>query len=234
MGSHAADRRHAAGAGTTSRAYGAAGRQLEDLGHRLGTRVSRIAVAEHLKNGMSWLIAARNLSLMHIAVYDAMVAAWDSKYAYKRLHPSAVRVGLTSAVADPASPSYPSEHAVAAGAASGVLAYVFPDRAAFFREKAEEAARSRIWCFVFLQFPIPSGAFMNPNGLRQLLLGQSRKNARRAQLPSANDIRHEQFPSFICRSGANCLPPSPMCRPATRRGRATTAASCYMVPLSDF
>jgi len=120
-------------------------------------RWSEIAVAEHLKNGMSWLIAARNLSLMHIAVYDAMVAAWDSKYAYKRLHPSAVRVGLTTAMAEPSSPSYPAEHAVAAGAASEVLAYVFPDRAAFFREKAEEAARSRITAGVSYPSDVAAG-----------------------------------------------------------------------------
>jgi membrane-associated phospholipid phosphatase len=107
-------------------------------------RWSEIAVAEHLRNGSNWLVAARNLALMHIAIYDAMVAAWDSKYTYKRPRPNEVRDGLTTVVANPLSPSYPAEHAVAAGAASEVLAYVFPDRAAFFRENAEEAARSRV------------------------------------------------------------------------------------------
>jgi membrane-associated phospholipid phosphatase len=107
-------------------------------------RWSEIAVAEHLRDGTNWLIAARDLSLMHIAIYDAMVAAWDSKYAYDRPRPGAVDSGLTTVVANPASPSYPAEHAVAAGAASEVLAYIYPDRAAFFREKAEEAARSRL------------------------------------------------------------------------------------------
>jgi membrane-associated phospholipid phosphatase len=107
-------------------------------------RWSEIAVTEYLKNGSSWLIAARGLALMHIAIYDAMVAAWDSKYTYNRPHPSTVNAGLTTVAANPPSPSYPAEHAVAAGAASEVLAYIFPDRAAFFREKAEEAARSRL------------------------------------------------------------------------------------------
>jgi membrane-associated phospholipid phosphatase len=81
---------------------------------------------------------------MHIAIYDALVAAWDSKYAYNRPHPSAVKADLTTVVANSPSPSYPAEHAVAAAAASEVLAYVFPDRASFFREKAEEAASSRL------------------------------------------------------------------------------------------
>ena len=107
-------------------------------------RWSEIAVAEHLKNGSNWLVAARNLALMHIAIYDAMVAAWDSKYTYNRPRPNEVKAGLTTVVMNPLSPSYPAEHAVAAGAASAVLAYVFPDRATFFREKAEEAALSRV------------------------------------------------------------------------------------------
>jgi membrane-associated phospholipid phosphatase len=44
----------------------------------------------------------------------------------------------------PRSPSYPAEHAVAAGAASAILAYLYPDRAAAYVARAEEAARSRM------------------------------------------------------------------------------------------
>jgi membrane-associated phospholipid phosphatase len=107
-------------------------------------RWSEIAIAEHLKNGASWQVSARDLALMHIAIYDAMVAAWESKYAYNRPRPSAVKADLTTIVMNPAYPSYPAAHAVAAGAASEVLAYIYPDRAGFFREKAEEAAHSRV------------------------------------------------------------------------------------------
>src|SRR5215471_12984359 len=63
-------------------------------------RWSEIAVAEHLKNGSNWLVAARNLALMHVAIHDAMVAAWDSKYAYQRPRPSEVKTGLTTVVAN--------------------------------------------------------------------------------------------------------------------------------------
>jgi membrane-associated phospholipid phosphatase len=107
-------------------------------------RWSEIAIAEHLKNGAPWQMAARDLALMHIAIYDAMIAAWDSKYAYNRPRPSAVKAELATVVANPPSPSYPAEHAVAAGAAAEVLAYLYPDRASYFRDKAEEAARSRL------------------------------------------------------------------------------------------
>jgi membrane-associated phospholipid phosphatase len=120
-------------------------------------RWSEIAVAEHLKAGIPWQLAARDLSLMHIAIYDAMVAAWDSKYAYKRPRPSAVSGSLATAIPNPPSPSYPAEHAVAAGAASEVLAYIFPARADHFRELAEEAARSRLIAGVNYQSDIAAG-----------------------------------------------------------------------------
>jgi membrane-associated phospholipid phosphatase len=120
-------------------------------------RWSEIAVAEHLKGGAPWQIAVRDLSLMHIAIYDAMVAAWDSKYAYKRPHPSVIRTSLTTTMPNPPSPSYPSEHAVAAGAASEVLAYVYPERAAYFRRLADEAAGSRLVAGVNFQSDVEEG-----------------------------------------------------------------------------
>jgi membrane-associated phospholipid phosphatase len=107
-------------------------------------RWSELATAEYLKGGSNWLPASRGLALMHVAIYDSMVAAWDSKYAYNRPRPNAVKTDLKTAIPTPPSPSYPAEHAVAAGAASEVLAYLFPDRAQFFRDQAAEAARSRI------------------------------------------------------------------------------------------
>ncbi len=87
---------------------------------------------------------ARMLALVNVAIYDAMVAAWDSKYTYNRARPSEFDASLTTVIANPQSPSYPSEHAVAAGAASAVLAYLFPSKADFFNAKAEEAGRSRM------------------------------------------------------------------------------------------
>ena len=103
-----------------------------------------IALDEVLRNNLPWQWAMRDFALMHAAIYDAMVAAWDSKYAYNRRRPSEIDVGLVTALPNPQSPSYPAEHAVAAGAAAAVLSYLFPERAAFFAQKAEEAARSRL------------------------------------------------------------------------------------------
>jgi membrane-associated phospholipid phosphatase len=86
-----------------------------------------------------------------MAMYDANVAAWDSKYAYNRPRPSEVDPALKTKLPVPRSPSYPSEHAATAAAAAEVLSYFFPAEAASFTSLAEEAARSRI--YAGLQFP---------------------------------------------------------------------------------
>ena len=90
------------------------------------------------------LNAARHVALVNVAIYDATVAAWDSKYAYSRRRPSELDPSLSTVLPKPQSPSYPSEHAVTAGAASATLAYLFPDEAKRFTDQAEEAARWRL------------------------------------------------------------------------------------------
>lgn len=86
----------------------------------------------------------RLVTLLSVAMYDATVAAWDSKYAHNRRRPSELDPSFVPAIATPRSPSYPSEHAVMAGAAAAILAYLMPQDAQLFADKAEEAARSRV------------------------------------------------------------------------------------------
>ncbi len=102
-------------------------------------RWNELALQQALKNGIGGPRASRIMALLNVAIYDATITAWDSKYAYNRPRPN-----LETAIPTPNSPAYPSEHAVAAGAASTVLAYLFPDDAAMFQIKAEEAGQSRL------------------------------------------------------------------------------------------
>jgi membrane-associated phospholipid phosphatase len=85
------------------------------------------------------------------AMYDATVAAWESKYFYNRERPSAVDHNLPTAVAVPDSPSYPSEHAAAAQAAAAVLGYLLPTEAQSFQTMAEQTGWSRVLAGV--QYP---------------------------------------------------------------------------------
>jgi membrane-associated phospholipid phosphatase len=88
--------------------------------------------------------AYRVMALLNGAIYDATIAAWDAKYTFKRPRPGLGHADLETAIPTPNSPSYPDAHAVTAGAAATVLAYLFPDDAEHFSELATEAADSRV------------------------------------------------------------------------------------------
>src|SRR5262249_27507050 len=82
------------------------------------------------------------------AMYDATVAAWDSKYAYNRPRPNEMDPTLRTRIPTPRSPSYPSEHAATAAAAAAVLSYFFPAESADFQAAAEEAGKSQVYAGV--------------------------------------------------------------------------------------
>ena len=97
-----------------------------------------------LAKGIGVPRASRALALLNVAIHDATVAAWDSKYAYNRARQADFDHGLVPAIPTPDSPAYPSEHAVTAGAAEAILSYLFADDAVMFKTWAEEAGRSRL------------------------------------------------------------------------------------------
>jgi membrane-associated phospholipid phosphatase len=95
-------------------------------------------VSEQSKNPP---LASRGYGLVSAAMYDAIVATYHWKYVYKREAPTATN----SVVPAGADPSYPDDHAAIAGAASRVLAYLFPEKAAAaYDQEAEAAAESRV------------------------------------------------------------------------------------------
>lgn len=114
-------------------------------------RWNEIAIEASVRSNLTSQPGARVFALLSVAIYDALVAAWDAKYTYNRPRPSEVDAGLPTVVATPQSPSYPAEHAVVAGAASAVLAYLWPQEAQQFATQAEEAAQSRVLAGV--QYP---------------------------------------------------------------------------------
>jgi membrane-associated phospholipid phosphatase len=86
----------------------------------------------------------RAFAMLNVAIHDAFIAAWDAKYTHNRRRPGEADPQLVTVLPVPRSPSYPCEHAVAAGAGSTVLAHLFPTEAQRFVEAAEEASRSRV------------------------------------------------------------------------------------------
>lgn len=98
--------------------------------------IARDLVAKHRTSAPE---ATRVYALLSVAQYDALVFAWAEKYRHQRAAPS----GRPS-VPVSGDPSYPSEHAVLAAVSAAVLTYVYPDEAAFLRERAQQHSLSRI------------------------------------------------------------------------------------------
>ena len=123
-----------------------------------GYRWNEIAVNLLVKNNITGPRSARVLSLLNVAIYDATIAAWDSKYVYNRPRPSEINSQVAPAIPVTNSPSYPSEHAAAAGAAAAVLGYLFPNDALAYANQAQECGESRL--NAGLQFPSDVSAGM--------------------------------------------------------------------------
>jgi membrane-associated phospholipid phosphatase len=122
-----------------------------------GYRWMQVASQQMLAQNVAAPLFTRGMSLVSVAIYDSTIAAWDSKYAWNRLSPNAMDSTIQPLVAATGNPSYPSEHAVAAGAASVVMAYLFPTMAETYSDLAEEAARSRVYAGASFPSDIAAG-----------------------------------------------------------------------------
>lgn len=84
--------------------------------------------------------SSRSYSYVSAAMEDAVIAAYHWKYKYNRAAPG----GKPSVDASP-DPSYPSEHAAIAGAASRLIAYLYPEYPkARLEERADDVAQARV------------------------------------------------------------------------------------------
>jgi len=96
--------------------------------------------------------SARALALVHMAAMDATIACYDAKYTYWLIRPYQADKAITSPIARPNHPSYPSSHACSSGAAANVLAALFPADAAELIAMADEAGESRLYAGIHYRF----------------------------------------------------------------------------------
>ncbi|MFN8465905.1 MAG: phosphatase PAP2 family protein [Caldilineaceae bacterium] len=122
-----------------------------------GYRWTQIAIDQVNKKPINVPRFNRLLALLHVAIYDGMIAAWDAKYAYARPRPSEIDHKFVPMIPNPASPAYPDERAVAAGAAAAILSYIYPDDAHSFADLADAAAHSRVMAGVSFPSDVAAG-----------------------------------------------------------------------------
>lgn len=103
-----------------------------------------IAKRYALRDRLNPLRTARMFCYLNQAMMDAGISCWDAKYYYHYPRPIQNIPDFQTIVGTPNFPSYTSGHSVFSAAGSEVLAYLFPDDAAQFRQWAQDAARSRV------------------------------------------------------------------------------------------
>jgi hypothetical protein len=89
--------------------------------------------------------AARAFALLNMAMHDAAVGCWDTKFAYFNPRPSQLDPSIKTVIGLPNFPAYTSGHSTFSAAAAAVLSYLFPASAAQFDAMKEEAAISRLY-----------------------------------------------------------------------------------------
>lgn len=104
-----------------------------------------IAAPYIARAGFSEVRAARAYALLNMAMHDAAVACWDTKYAYFNPRPSQLDPRIKTILGLPNFPSYVSGHSTFSAAAAEVLSYLFPSGAARFEADREEASISRLY-----------------------------------------------------------------------------------------
>lgn len=108
-------------------------------------------------SGMGELQAARTFALMNIAMADALIGCWDSKYTYWLIRPYQADPAITTPIGQPPHPSYPSGHACSSGAGARVLALVFPSEGNDLERMSVEACDSRVYAGIHYRFDAEAG-----------------------------------------------------------------------------
>lgn len=102
--------------------------------------------------------AARAFALLNMAMHDAAVGCWETKYYYYNPRPTQLDPSIKTGTGIPNFPSYTSGHSTFSSAAAAVLSYLFPDGATYFNDQALEASLSRLYGGIHYRVDIEAGA----------------------------------------------------------------------------
>lgn len=106
---------------------------------------------------LSELRSARALALMNMAMMDAGICCWDTKYYYCLMRPWQADPKIKTAVGKPNFPAYTSGHSAFSASAAEVLGYIFPNEKDQLLLMAEEAGISRLYGGIHYRFDIDKG-----------------------------------------------------------------------------
>jgi hypothetical protein len=104
-----------------------------------------IAADDFITKNFSEVRWARNLALLNMAMSDAAIVCWDTKFTYFNPRPCQLNPAIKTITGVPNFPSYISGHSTFSAAAATVLGHIVPARAADYTAMANEASLSRMY-----------------------------------------------------------------------------------------
>lgn len=96
-------------------------------------------------------------SKMMMALFDALIAVFNDKYAYQVRRPFMLDPKLKPLFKTPNHPSYPAAHGTLSGAAEIILGYYFPENQKEWKRQAYEARESRLWGGIHFPMDLEAG-----------------------------------------------------------------------------
>lgn len=104
-----------------------------------------IAATDFIKQNYSEVRWARNMALLNMALMDAAIVCWDTKFFYFNPRPTQLDPRIKTLTGIPNFPSYISGHSTFSGAAATILGHLVPERANAYMDMANEASMSRVY-----------------------------------------------------------------------------------------
>jgi hypothetical protein len=114
--------------------------------------------AEHVRDArMSEVRGARAFALLNMAMHDAAVSCWETKFFFFNPRPSQLDPSIKTPIGLPNFPAYSSGHSTFSAAAATVLSYLFPSASEGFSAMQDEAAISRLYGGIHYRSDIEGG-----------------------------------------------------------------------------
>jgi membrane-associated phospholipid phosphatase len=104
-----------------------------------------IAADDFITRDFSEIRWARNMALLNMAMMDAGIVCWDTKFFYFNARPTQLNPAIKTLTGIPNFPAYTSGHSTFSAAAATILGHIVPERAADYTAMAQEASNSRIY-----------------------------------------------------------------------------------------
>jgi hypothetical protein len=122
-----------------------------------------IAAEDFIDKNFSEVRWARNMALINMALMDAGIVCWDTKYFYFNPRPSQMDKGIKTLTGVPNFPAYISGHSTFSSAAATVLAHIIPEKASAYNAMAYEASISRMVSGIHFRSDCEAGAAVGKN-----------------------------------------------------------------------